>query len=128
MADEQLQAFKEAIEEDTRLKRKILDVLEQARLDQETLEHLCDRQKWTEKILNAQYLILCNLQEMQVAQLSILGKRLRKDSDKLDILQEELRKRLLENGFHDLMEISAGGDVSVDQSRKKVVDDEKGED
>ena len=127
MADEQLQAFKEAIEEDTRLKRKILDALDQARLDRETLEHLCNRQQWMEKILNGIYLIACDTREMLNTLLSILGKRLRKDSEKLDMLQEQLEKRALENGYHNLMEIKAGGDVSVDQS-KKVANDEKGTD
>ena len=127
MADEQLQAFKEAIEEDTRLKRKILDALDQARLDRETLEHLCDRQQWAEKILNSTHQIICDTQKMLNTLLGILGKRLRKDSDKLDMLQEELERRVLKNGIHDLLAIKAGGDVSVDQSRK-VTDDEKGRD
>lgn len=125
MADE-LQELVRLSREDVELKRKIVDVLDQAQLDRETLEHLCERQRWTEKILNALYLIACGIQESLNALLGILGKRLRKDSNKLDLLREELEKRTLENGIHDLLEIRAGGDVSVDQS-KKVVDDEKGE-
>ena len=113
---------------DVELEREILDKLEQAQLNQETLERLCKRQQWTEKILNGIYLITCDIREMLNTLLTILGSRLRKDSDKLNVLREELEKRALENGYHDLMEIKAGGDVSVDQSRKKVASDEKGTD
>lgn len=125
MADD-LQALREAIEKDTEEKRRIRDVLEQARLDQETLEHLCERQQWSEKLLNAIYLMLCHITEMLNSLLEILGKRLRRDSDKLDLLQEELERRALENGMHDLLEVQAGGDVQIDQSRK-VADDKKSE-
>lgn len=119
---ELLETYKDFLETNV----KILEALKQAELDRQTIEHLCERQEWSEKILNAIYLMLCEMLEQNRSLLEVLGKRLRKDSDKLNLLQEQLQERTLQNGLRDLLEVKAGGDVSIDQSRK-VIDDEKSE-
>lgn len=108
----------EIARQDAELQHKVLDALERAELKQRTLDQLCERQAWQEKVINSLYTITCDISRSLNSLLEILGGRLRKDSDKLDLLQTELEERALRNGMRDLLKINAGGDVQVDQSLK----------
>ena len=118
-SDDELKALLSIYKDTLDSNRKIEAALDQAKLDQATQNHIRNRLEWLEKIANSIYNLLCEVLRTQHSLLEILGSRLRKDSDELNLLQKEIGERALKNGLKDLLEVKAGGDVTIDQSRRE---------